>query len=99
MFVKVDGKEYAIDFSYDKPRDVPNIRLTHCILSEVLSHAGKDIEAVVLGIGSSSCNPHDNFKKSTGRKLAFLRAMIDAQIEREDRRLFWNEFFKQVRRS
>jgi len=80
----VDKKEYKVRFYYGV---FPNgDSLLNGIECKILSE-----NAVVSG-GISMQGPKDKFRKSTGRKIALMRAL---QIfPKEKRVVFWNEYFR-----
>ncbi len=97
MFLKVNGQEYVVNFQYYKPVENPNIKLTQCVVGLVTSHEGKDYTTSLEGFGAASCHHNDNFKKATGRKIAFARALTAVGVtDKDTRRVLWTELFKQV---
>jgi hypothetical protein len=43
-------------------------------------------------LASSICNPKDNFNKDAGRKLSLARAMNELRLEKNDRKLVWDDY-------
>ena len=46
--------------------------------------------------GSAQCDPRDQFRKDTGRKLALARAMQAAEFDRAERTQLWQDYFYQT---
>lgn len=44
--------------------------------------------------GMAICSHLDQFVKSTGRKIAFTRALAKTKLSRAERALMWREYFK-----
>jgi hypothetical protein len=44
---------------------------------------------VIIGTGESSCHHRDHFCKETGRKLSLARAMKNANLPKEERKVIW----------
>jgi len=73
--------DLRIKFAYDPPE--VKRRRTLCRIHDASG---------VLGSGLTKCSRNDQFVKSTGRKLALARAMQDARLDREARRLLWAQY-------
>jgi len=79
-----------VKFYYEK---AGTKKVTTCIIEAMNDKE----ERKVLGTGKAFCNKNDNFNKSTGRKLALLRALKDAGINKEDRKkFFWDKYFETI---
>lgn len=48
----------------------------------------------LVGYGCARLHPNDNYCKNIGRKISFARALKDADMDRKERKLFWQEYFK-----
>jgi hypothetical protein len=84
-----DGRTIRIIFSHDAPVS------TGCFLSDVSKNETDGYPFVgesVIGIGSARVHPLDQFSKSEGRKMSLKRALEDANLDREDRRLVWSAY-------
>lgn len=67
----------------------PLKRHTECKVLQVIE--GKDMPAFV-GIGYAKCHPNDNFDKEKGRQLSLKQALKDANFDKSERAIFWEEY-------
>lgn len=68
------------------------IRSTHCELYNIMSGVTK-----LISEATARCSVDDNFKKSTGRKIALTRALRKTGFGKAERRLVWEAYRKTVR--
>jgi len=54
----------------------------------------KGSSGVVIGRGYAECSVQDRFSKAFGRRLAFARALSDAQFGRPSRSAAWRCFLR-----
>jgi len=47
---------------------------------------------VLISSGVATCSRRDHFCRETGRKLSLARALKNAQISKEERKLFWEKY-------
>ncbi len=84
-------KDFTLKFFYSPEGD--GERKTTCIVEK--SHLGiftREMKTEVVGKGIATCSVNDNFCREKGRKLAMLRAMINAGISKENRREVWETY-------
>ena len=70
----------------------------NCILKEEPSGMeGKTLKTYkVVAKGSSFVSPGDTYSRSTGRKIAFGRAIKELTTDRKERTKLWNEYFEYI---
>lgn len=71
--VKRGGHWFAFDFYYDNCAPPLATRQTWCTI-DFFEQSGK--KKVSETFGAARCSPSDNFCRSTGRKLALKRALL-----------------------
>lgn len=54
----------------------------------------KDLQTEQVIIGIAVCNPVDNYNYNEGRKKALTEALKNGEFSREERREFWEGYFK-----
>lgn len=92
-----DGTSYLVHFRY--LNSVDGHRLTCCWM-----HTGSCVRdgdgpcQLSDDFGETTCSPRDEFKKTTGRKIALARAMAHLGLEREARAALWTSYLTQVGR-
>lgn len=104
MRIEVDDKDYFVDFAHCGPKPdcagyyacaTPSGQgSTACWLYEdtqELREAHK-LDLRPPPSGMSFCRSSDQFRKTTGRKLAFARAIVG--FSRVERAKFWEAYFK-----
>jgi hypothetical protein len=99
MFITVDNQEYAVNFEYDHRED-KTVQNTHCTVVRVDARTGeKSFDGTVIGFGSASCNPMDNFVKAVGREIALDRALEKTGMTKEQMRQLKQQLFMVIRHS
>lgn len=88
MEVKVDGKQYRVNFAHLKYDD--GERVTVCSFGLPVA---KGELPKVLATGVARCSKHDNFNKATGRKLSLTRALNGVEFTKSQRTQVWNQYF------
>jgi hypothetical protein len=80
---------YSVLFRYEKLED-ETVR-TICSIKKLATDE--------YTFGFADCSKNDKFNKHTGRKLAFQRAIAKLTNDKEERRLFWQGFFINIRKD
>ena len=90
LAVNLYDDKYLVRFKYTRGDPLYHERTT-CTIRKVADDP--DLSELV-GFGHTKLHPNDNFCKNTGRKISFARALKDADMDKEERKLFWQEYFK-----
>lgn len=85
MKITVNNKEYRVRFEYHWPVQKQNGEVFNI---GTTCHINDDVQ------GDAFCNPNDDFCKETGRKLSLARALKALGLSKDERRIFWAEFFR-----
>lgn len=86
----------SLDFKYERD-DSGRPRDTICSLYRLDNPSDKI--GVLIGIGVASCNPKDQLRKATGRKIALGRALRDRgyqEIDKSMRAAIWNAYLEHI---
>jgi len=84
-------KNYTFKFFYSPGNEIS--RKTICTLEKSRSRIiSSKINTKIVGEGVAICSKKDNFSKERGRKLAMLKAMKDAGIQKSERALIWEVY-------
>jgi hypothetical protein len=78
-------------FRFFYPEGKSGKKVTTQCLAEKSSKGifSKEVKMKVVGIGTASCSINDNFCREKGRKLSLLRAMKQAGMDKNQRKLIW----------
>jgi len=82
---------YDFNFEYDSDYSIKYSRATFCRVYQGEKELG-------YCIGIALCNPVDNFKKSTGRKIALTKAINPLKLNKEQRKEVWDKYFEKVKK-
>lgn len=87
MLATVNNKVYIVKFKY--PKDGGLRKKSVCVIRE------KD--SLVAYEGVAECSEKDTFSKVVGRKIAMSRALKKAGFDRDSRKAFWDQYFKECK--
>ncbi len=88
--VDKNGFEWSVKFYYQKnPEDNPLAQVrTYCSMRKTVD--GERITKVAF----SDCSRKDKYDKRLGMRKAFLRCLKKITDEKNERYIFWKEFFR-----
>ena len=80
---------YQVDFMHCRESDATFFLGHEGTYCQILSSVG-----ITVSTGETVLHANDNYDKNFGRKLALRRALRRAGFTRDQRILFWNEYFR-----
>jgi hypothetical protein len=95
MIVRTAKGDFQVEFKTDKNSiahdDGSRKVITVCEILQITQDSDSVLPPIT-GVGFASQNYRDAHVRRIGRKVALARALADAKIEKNYRRLFWLEF-------
>jgi len=52
----------------------------------------RNYKYAIIGMGVATCSYKDHFCKDTGRRISLARALENANIPKEERKIIWEEY-------
>lgn len=92
-----DGGRYNVHFHYFK---YDGKRMTFCTIHPCpCTSKMRPCGTVPAATAHSECSRRDEFRKSTGRKIALARAMTKLGLLRPHREKLWTSYFSKVKKD
>lgn len=89
MKVNVNGQNYVIKWKHNNvDNESFNFNgITSCYIK---------VNGQVISSSEAFCSKKDNYDKSKGRKISLARALKNVDIDKNDRKTVWKNYFDEV---
>jgi hypothetical protein len=96
-----EGKEARVTFSHHRKTEAFVNKYGHNATQTIpfKSVCNVIVNDKVIGTGVAECSPQDRFEYRLGRKISFERALNDAGLPSNVRKLAWSKYFVVSKRS